>query len=196
MADMFFDVEKIKAFIFEPTKAFNRERGSKLEEAFVYFLKTGIILAVLSGVILGAMSMNGIAAVSTMVLSYIGAIIGAIVAGLWLHLWAYIMGARKNLEQTMKTVLYSSTPMLVLGWIPVINLLMILWDLILQVIGLKRLQGLTVEKSILAVVLAVLVPIIVVVALASVAFMAMMPMIAAGGFQMPTTIPGMPVPGV
>jgi len=45
-------------------------------------------------------------------------IISVLISGLWTHIWVYVVGGRKGLEQTIKALMYISTPMYLVGWIP------------------------------------------------------------------------------
>ena len=57
--------------------------------------------------------------------------------------------------QTEKAAIYGSTPFLLLGWIPVIGLVIGgIWAIILTIIGLRELHEITTGKAILAYVLA------------------------------------------
>jgi len=67
----------------------------------------------------------------------------------------YIAGGRKDIMQTEKAAIYGSTPFLLLGWIPVIGLVIGgIWAIILTIIGLRELHEITTGKAILAYVLA------------------------------------------
>ena len=181
-------IEKAKAFLLSPTNAFKKEKGTSLEDAFVYFLKILAVYAVLLGLVNFAFSMNAIVLVTTIVVVYIGTTLGIIISGLWLHLWAYIVGARKGFEQTLKTVLYASTPTLLLGWTIVLMPVGAVWSIVLQIFGLTKLQGLTGERAVLAVLLPIVVILAAVFILGLAIIMTMLPMMMSGGIS---AYPGM-----
>jgi len=163
-------------FLRAPSKSFDSVKGVKLGETFRFVLVTTIVFAVLNGVVgglVGSYTMptgfGGVflpaVIVMIIVASYIGIIIYLTLFGLWLHLWAYIFGARKGLEQTMKSVYYGYSPSYLLGWIPIVSIVFGLWSLTLQGMGIKRLHGMATGRAAAAVIIAFLIPLIVVVVL-------------------------------
>ena len=98
----------------------------------------------------------------------VGGIVGVFVAGLWLHIFVWLLGGRKGYFQTVKTLAYGTTPGLLIGWIPLISIIGLIWDLILVVIGIRELLEMSTERAITAVILAAFV--ILVIIIVSVAF--------------------------
>jgi hypothetical protein len=171
-------------FLKMPAKSFDSIKGVKLGEAFKFVLVVAIVFAVLNGIAAGLMGTYAsmmlpemgamllpVVIIGAIVGGYIGVIIFLTIWGLWLHLWAYIFGARKGLEQTMKAVYYGNSPAYLLGWIPLISIVFTLWSLVLEVIGLKRLQGMETGKAALAMIIAIVIP-------AAIAFVALATIIA------------------
>ena len=97
----------------------------------------------------------------------IGGFVGALIFGAWLHLWVYIFGGRLGIWQTIKTVMYGSTPSLLFGWIPFIGFVFTLWSLVLGILGISELQEISSLKATLAVALAVMIPLILIIILAA-----------------------------
>jgi len=85
----------------------------------------------------------------------------------WLHLWVYLLGGRKGIMQTFKAIIYAHTPRLLLGWIPVIGFIFMLWSLVLGVLGIRELQEISTGKAILAVVIAIIIPVVIIIVLAA-----------------------------
>ncbi len=162
-------IYKAVDFLKSPEKSFDSVKGKKIGEAFKFVLIVALIFAVLNGVVAGLMlSYTPILAatlplivISVIVVSYIGIIIFLTIWGLWLHLWAYIFGARRGLEQTIKAVYYGNSPVYLLGWIPVILIISSIWSLVLQGIGLKKLQGMNTGKAASAMVIAIIIPLVI-----------------------------------
>ena len=162
-------IYKAVDFLKSPEKSFDSVKGKKIGEAFKFVLIVAVIFAVLNGVVAGLMlSYTPILAatlplivISVIVVSYIGIIIFLTIWGLWLHLWAYIFGARRGLEQTIKAVYYGNSPVYLLGWIPVILIISSIWSLVLQGIGLKKLQGMNTGKAASAMVIAIIIPLVI-----------------------------------
>lgn len=166
-------------FLKSPEKSFGSIKGEKLGEAFKFMLVVSVIFAVINGIVAGLMAeyfSAGFGMPGTMLLpvvilvsivgSYIAIIIGLTIWGLWLHLWAYIFGAKKGLEQTMKSVYYGSSPYYLLGWIPVISIIFGIWALVLHWMGIKNLHGMEGGKAALALIIAIIIPLVIAVVVA------------------------------
>ncbi|NIO21521.1 MAG: hypothetical protein GTN76_12465 [Candidatus Aenigmarchaeota archaeon] len=170
-------------FLKSPEKSFDSIKGEKLGEAFKFMLVVAIVFAVLNGIVSGLIAnffstgfgMTGavllpVVIVGAIVGGYIGIIIFLTIWGLWLHLWAYVFGARKGLEQTMKSVYYGYSPAYLLGWLPVISIIFGIWALVLQWMGIRKLHGMTGGSAALALIIAIVIPVII----AAVAFMTLL----------------------
>jgi len=88
------------------------------------------------------------------VATFVGGLVGILVGGLWIHLWVYIVGGRKGIGQTLKSVAYGSTPQFLLGWIPLLGWAFWAWSMLISVIGLKQLHGISTGKAAFAYLLA------------------------------------------
>jgi hypothetical protein len=66
------------------------------------------------------------------------------------------MGGEKGAKQTIKTTMYSSTPFLLLGWIPIVSMIAYIWSIALLIIGIKETQEMELGKAIVV----VLIPIV------------------------------------
>jgi len=182
-------------FLKSPEKSFDSVKGESLGEAFKFMLVVSIILAVLNGIIAGLLGnffSAGFGATGAMLLpvvivgaivgSYIGIIIFLTVWGLWLHLWAYVLGARKGLEQTMKSVYYGYSPSYLLGWIPIVSIIIAIWSLVLQGMGIKNLHGITGGKAALSLIIAIIIPLIIGFVFLITFLAAFLPMLGTGTF--------------
>ena len=211
-------IEKIKGFLFSPSETFDASKEDTLGDALKYYIILLLIFASLSAA--GAFSLlaeffgklpgmhtlagAGAAVAFIIVLIYelieliLKAIGGVTLGGLWLHIWVYLMGGRKGLTQTFKALMYGATPSLLLGWVPVIGFLaviwgatpsllawipdigflaVIIWALIVEIIGIRQLHEISTGKAVVAVILAIIIPLIV---LFVILLPAMMPMIPHG----------------
>jgi len=184
-------------FIGSPSKAFDNEKKTTLGEAFKFMIFGLFILAIISTIIgvivlavaatfissfmpLGIIPFGAAGAIGAgiVVMMFIGTLVGGIIAsliwGLWLHLWVYIFGSRKGLDNTFKSVFYGMSPHYILGWIPVINIIILIWSIVVQGIGLTKLHEITRGKAAGAIILAIIIPVIIIVAIAGTMFMSMM----------------------
>lgn len=175
-------VERIKGFLFSPSKTFDASKEDSLGDAFTYFMVILVIYAALLALIttglftfFGGMlnlpefrwfaALGPLVGALFFVYALVVGILSVFIFGLWLHLWVFLLGGRNGLVQTIKAVLYGETPSLVLGWIPIINLIAGIWALIVGIIGLRQLQELSTGKATIAVIIALIIPAIVVGAL-------------------------------
>jgi hypothetical protein len=178
-------VEKVKGFLMEPSETFDAVKGDTLEEAIKYYAIIAAIYSAIFAVLLafaGALfgSMMGFrnlgmmmgagaglgAAVIFFVLFMIFVIIAAFIGGVILHIFVYLVGGRKGIEQTIKAVMYGSTPWLLLGWIPFIGFIATIWSIVLEIIGIRQLQELPTGKAVLAVLIPVIIVVIIAIVLA------------------------------
>ena len=162
-------IEKIRGFLLSPVETFQKSRDDEVVPALAYFIVLLVINGILWALVMASrVMMHPVLAVTRYglgtnpVLVFITGLILVIVLelffilifGLWLHLFAYITGARKGIMQTEKAVIYGSTPLLLLGWIPVIgSFIGGIWTIILTIIGLREMHGITTGKAVIAYVL-------------------------------------------
>ncbi len=176
-------VNKIKGFLLEPSKTFDDAKKDTLGEAITYYaiilIVYAILIGILFGIFMGIMSTlmgpelgamialiglgGGAIGLVVAIFVIIGGIIAALIGGVILHIFVYIAGGRKGLTQTIKALLYGSTPSLVLGWIPLINIFALIWSVILEIIGIRQLHEITTARAVLAVLLPVIIIAIIVV---------------------------------
>jgi len=194
--------ERIKGFLFSPSKTFDNSKEDTLGDAFKYFVVilaifaviVAVLIAVLFSLFAGMLGMLGVPmmplgaamgpllAVGFFILVLVGGIIGVFIDGLWLHLWVYLVGGRNGIGETIKAVMYGATPSLILGWIPIVGSVAGIWALIVGIIGVRQLHELSTGKAVLAVIIAIAIPLIVYIAI----FVAFMPPMPGPGFPGPT----------
>lgn len=176
-------VEKVQGFLIKPVETFKKSREDTLGNALTYYIMLVVINAILSTLVL-------LAGISTMTLNesfpgmqgahpailFVGIIVGGIVAvfigGAWLHIFVWLLGGRKDYFQTVKALMYGSTPGLLISWIPIIGFIGALWTLILEILGIQELQEMSTGKAVAAVILAVVIFMIIIILLAALFFMA------------------------
>jgi hypothetical protein len=73
------------------------------------------------------------------------------ISGFYYHVFVILFGGQKGLTQTVKTVMYASTPALLLGWIPFVSIIGSVWTVILIIIGVRENQEMTTGRAILVV---------------------------------------------
>lgn len=175
-------VEKVQGFLMKPVEAFQKSRDGTLGTALTYYIILIVINAILSTLVLLAgistMSVNesfpGMQGAPPAIL-FVGTIVGGIVAvfigGAWLHIFVWVLGGRKDYFQTVKALMYGSTPGLLISWIPIIGFIGALWTLILVTLGIQELQQMSTGRAVAAVILAVVIFMIIIILLALLFFM-------------------------
>ncbi|QSZ67009.1 hypothetical protein RJ40_05625 [Methanofollis aquaemaris] len=163
-------IEKAKGFITDPVETFRNAKGDDLGEVLTYFAAILAVYAVLTGLmtmagfgssyseITGMESATGIVAgISAIVGTFIGEIIGLVVVGLIVHILVALLVGGNGLEVTIRALAYAATPSMLLGWIPVIGFLALLWTVALAVVGIREFHDTTTGKAAVAVLLPVVV---------------------------------------
>ncbi|TAL46855.1 hypothetical protein EPN87_04225 [archaeon] len=110
------------------------------------------------------------------ILSVTGAFLSAGIIHLFGRLFKILP---KNFDRTYDAVVYGRTPSLLLGWIPVVNMIAGIWGVVLLIMGLKRQHNITTGKAILA----FLAPIIITVAIAMAIAAALVPLYVSTGMM-------------
>ena len=92
---------------------------------------------------------NALSLISTTILGYIiGIALSFLAAGI-LYVWLLIFGGNKGYVKAYQLFVYSTTPKLVFGWIPIISFITGIYSLVLLIIGTKKIYNFSTTKSIL-----------------------------------------------
>jgi len=161
-------LENMKGILFDPTSTFQSLRNETLGEALKYYailllIPTVLITLLFSVSGIASQDIPGLALMSGMglfigIIIFIMGIISVLINGLIYHiLGVYIAGGREGAEQTIKALAYASTPILLLGWIPIINLIAGIWTLILFILGIRELQNLSTGRAVLVIILPIVI---------------------------------------
>jgi hypothetical protein len=169
---------KVKGFILSPIKTFDESKADTLRDATKYCLTILAISAVLflaSAFFLPAIVYETSKYVAFELRGFVPANLFAVcfgfgttyflflflplgifylfMMGIWLHLWVYVVGGRKNIDETIKVVMYAFTPVLI-AWIPVMfiqaNIIASVWMVALAVIGVRQVHEISVGRAIIA----------------------------------------------
>ena len=174
MLDSF--VEKVKGFILNPGETFQKSKADDLETVLPYFAIIVLINAILSAIVslfweanpMYKSMMGGVAVpILVFFIVLVAEFVFTLIFAAWLHLWVYIVGGRKGIGETMKAVIYGSTPSMLLGWIPILGIIFALWSIVLWVLGVRDLHEISTGKAIAAVVIAILIPLVIILLLAA-----------------------------
>jgi hypothetical protein len=176
------DVQKVKGFLMAPSETFRASKGDSLGSAFRYFTILLVIWAVLAAIvtmvmgyiafqdalirlastgILGTLMARALANFSGFISTvslfvvyamFLMALVGVFISGFLWHIFVLLFGGKKDIEQTIKTLMYAATPTLLLGWIPVVAIIGYIWTLALMILGLPETQEMTIGEAVLVVV--------------------------------------------
>ena len=199
-------IKKVKGFLSEPTRAFETCKEESLEEAVKYYLLIAAVYSLLFAIITGIIYsifysiVNPLISNNTVVKDYIVLkvpngitetfgdffmlfilmLICVFIWGAILHVFAYIQGGRWNISRSIKVAMYSSTPLMLLGWIPVLGIFGWIWAGALNVVGLHQYQDLSEGKAITAVLAPTILLLLTVLALLIVIILMIIPMAMSG----------------
>lgn len=159
-------VETTKELLLNPVEKLKALRDEKLEDAFVYLIALIVILSVLSAVVtalIGGMALG----INVLLFGLIGLIVEYIIltliASVILHIFVYILGGRNGVGQTVKAVIYSFVPTAVLGWIPLLGIIGLIWSVVLQILAVRELQDMSTARAAIAVILLLVILLVVLV---------------------------------
>jgi len=182
--------ELIKGFLLSPVETFQKVKDTDYRDTLLYFLALVVINTVLSlpvmllsfpsmGTVSGGMFQRlgfgtltpsgGVLFAVTMI---IGSLVCLFIGAAWVHLWVYLFGGRRGYRETLKALAFGDTPVLLLGWIPLVGMLAGIWSLVISVLGIRELQEISTSRALGALILAVLIPLLILVLLAAFFFIA------------------------
>ncbi len=193
-------IVKAKEFLSDPSKGFNLYRDETPEEAAKYYLFIVVIYSLLSAIVTaiiytvvnplvsnyGLMTEPyGITEIfSNFFMTLILMLITVFIWGALLHVFAYAMGGRKEIMKTIRAALYASTPLALVGWIPLLGIIGWIWVCALDIIGLNQYQEISPGRAIAAVIIPVVLLFVTVLALLIVSITVIIPMVLEG-FSVP-----------
>ena len=179
--------EMMKGFLLSPLESFRKVRDTDWGDSLRYYLILLVINAVLSaivsigmassawttfsalftqaGVPLPAVAGTGVIfiAILMIIVQFVLVFIGAA----WLLVFVWLLGGRRGYLQTLKAIIFGSTPTMLFGWVPFIGFLAGLWSLVLGIFGLQELQNMTTLKAVLVIFFSVMIVILIAIAIAS-----------------------------
>jgi len=180
--------EKIRRSLFHSDEFFEDIRGEPLSKAFVYYaiimlIPTAVALVVMVAITsimstifttvampdsLGLLGLFAWLGPLIVVLAYVGNLFGTFINAAIIHLFAKIYSAKGSYRDTYQSLVYSTTPVAIFFFIPVINGL---WALYLNIKGLSILHRISMGRATLIlftpIILAIIIAVIIFTAFAS-----------------------------
>ena len=171
-------IQKVRGFLVDPAGTFRESRGDNLATSFGYYIILVIIFSTLSTIVAALVGSAGMvfglpgpisAILPAFLFIYyiITSIVAWLVFGLWIHLWVYILKGRMGIIRTINAVYYGNTPFLLIGWIPFIGYIGIVWSFVLWILGVRELQEISTGKAVAAVIIPVAIIVIIAVLIAA-----------------------------
>ncbi len=190
MLDTFGD--DLKGFLLKPSEAFKKARSTPLSSAYQFYVVLLIIFSILLGIVVLAIGwltftqmvsqfetipvfgkfigqmlqqFSGFVVVweiFSVYFLFIFWLISVFIGGLLIHVFVLLFAGDKDPVQTIKANMYAAAPFLILGWIPYISIIGLIWSLILLILGLSEIHEITLGKAILAVIIPIILGLILV----------------------------------
>jgi len=175
--------EKVKGFLISPVETFQKIKDEDIDPLIKYFvilmlifsipMATIITINLTSPVLTPPLPMifelpakllfkaGGLAAMVALAILMIALFGGLFIGAAIVHIFVYLLGGGKGYTQTVKSIGYGMTPLLLLGWIPFIGIIFSIWALVVGIIGIRELQDISTGKAVLALILPITMGIIV-----------------------------------
>jgi hypothetical protein len=175
--------EKVKGFLLKPAETFRATSAESLNSAFQYYVILLIIFSILFFIVVaaslsitlytlpvtGVLGSSIINAFMPFLVSYVLflpyvvfllSLFGIFLSGFWYHVFVILFGGQKGLTQTVKTVMYAWTPFFLIGWIPFISIIGVIWSWILIIIGIRENQAMPTGMAILVLIVPIILTLI------------------------------------
>ncbi len=156
--------------ITSPGETIQRSRSGTLGDSIIYFLLVMIVYSVLfTAIALLIVPVSPMpfspgadiaAAISFILAIVIFGTISLLIVGAIIHICAKIVGGKGDYTATVRACALAPTPIAAIGWIPIINLLAVIWIFILFVMGIRDYHGISTIRAVIAVLLPVIVLVI------------------------------------
>ena len=170
--------ETVRGFLMDPVRSFGAVREKTVSNSLPYYIiilaigsfLSAIVSVAITSTVLAALQeasaklglalpvLTGVGIIAITLFFIVLGIIGVFIVGAWLHLFVYLLGGRQGYGQTVKALMYGSTPLMLIGWIPIIGPgIGGIWSLVLDVLGIRELHQVSTARAVAAVALAFLV---------------------------------------
>ena len=169
-------LNKIKLILFNPDKFFSSLKEKTIQDSLLYYiilLAFNVIMGYLILLIFGDVfirylynlfnlnlalpTLNAINLFGQVILGYIFAIAFSFLMVGILYVWLLIFGGSKGYAKTYQLYAYSLTPSLLLKWIPFLSFFIWIYDLVLLVIGTKKIYNFSTTKAVLIYIIPVII---------------------------------------
>ena len=169
-------LNKIKLILFNPDKFFSSLKEKTIQDSLLYYIILlafnaimGYLILLIFGDVfirylynlfnlnLALPTLNAINLFGQVILGYIFAIAFSFLMVGILYVWLLIFGGSKGYAKTYQLYAYSLTPSLLLKWIPFLSFFIWIYDLVLLVIGTKKIYNFSTTKAVLIYIIPVII---------------------------------------
>ncbi|AJF62942.1 MAG: hypothetical protein QT11_C0001G0806 [archaeon GW2011_AR20] len=158
---------KIKSILFNPEKFFaNLNKEKTIQDSLIYYivlLAFNVVMSYIMFLIFGDVitkmvfnmfnfgqempSFSSLQVFGQMIMGYVlGILFGFVIAAI-LFVWILIFGGNKGYAKAYQLFVYSETPSMLLKWIPFLGFITWIYDLVLLIIGTKKIYNFSATKS-------------------------------------------------
>lgn len=143
-------LEKIKAVLQSPGSFFDSIKseegyGPALKYLFVIYLVPSIIVFIAG--MLSSPGKIGEAAFIAVLSEVFGVLVLTFISTGLVHIGIMLVGGKRGIFSTYKALAYGITPYALLQWIPIVNILALLWAIYLEVMGLSKLHEMSMLRA-------------------------------------------------
>jgi hypothetical protein len=123
------------------------------QDALIRLSNTGILGGLMAKSLANFSGFVTTMAVTAVYAFFLIALVGVFISGFLWHVFVLLFaGGNKDIVQSIKTVMYASTPFFILGWIPYIAIIGIIWYFVLLILGFAEMDEITIGQSVLVVI--------------------------------------------
>lgn len=79
---------------------------------------------------------------------FIGGLFAVVGFSLLTHIWANVLGGKREVGETIKSVAYGSTSLLLLGWIPFLGMAFAIWSVVVSITGIRQLHEISMGRAV------------------------------------------------
>lgn len=171
-------IQNIKGLLLQPFDTFERLKSASLTESYRQYVILLILYTILSGIvsvtfmflsfydflvhyasipIIGSLFAAKIDLFRPLFINwsifivygfFIFLLFAIFLKGLFIHVFVILFGGEQGVTRTFQVLMYAVTPFFLIGWIPYISILGIIWAVVLCIIGLTVLQNIPTWKAV------------------------------------------------
>ncbi|MFH0967238.1 MAG: YIP1 family protein [Methanobacteriota archaeon] len=170
-------IQNVKGLLLQPVETFENLKTSSLTDSYQHYVILLIIYTVLMGIVsmittlmsyydmlvhvasiplIGSFMIAKIELFKPIFINWSFIIVyilflfllfGIFFKGFFLHVFVILFGGEQGVTKTIQVLMYATTPFFLLGWIPYISIIGLIWAVVLCVIGFQKFQNIPVWKA-------------------------------------------------